>query len=70
MIDKEASYLAVISAIVIVVGHEWLHASSITDQIPNITGTTTAAIDSVSVGLAALVAAGVTINAYVYQVDD
>jgi hypothetical protein len=62
--------LAVISALATVLAHEWLHASSITDQIPNLTGTSTASIGSVSVGLAIFVVGGVAINAYVYQMDD
>jgi hypothetical protein len=61
--------LAGISAITTIGVHEWLHASSITNSIPNLTGTTTASIGSVSVGLAVAVVAGVLLNKYVYEME-
>lgn len=62
MTDGETLAIGGISAGATVAVHEWLHASDVTQDIPNLTGTTAANVGSVSVGLAVAVILGVLIN--------
>ena len=63
--------LAGIAATTTAVVHEWLHSSSITQDIPalDILGVG-ASIGSVSTGLAVATFAGVLLNYYVYEGED
>jgi len=65
---RESSYwLAAISAVAVALGHEWLHRSDITQDLPElgVIGGVSAEIGSVSVGLVALTFASMLINSHV-----
>jgi len=70
MQDK-AIGLAAISAATVALGHEWLHSSDITQDLPELglVGDASSTVGSVSVGLIILTLVGVGINYYVYKMD-
>lgn len=69
--EDKALGLAVISAATVALGHEWLHSSDITQDLPElgIIGGASSTVGSVSVGLIILTLAGVAINYYVYEME-
>lgn len=70
MVDDTALGLAGIAAASTALVHEWLHSSSVTQDLPSLDLLNQGAgIGSVSVGLVIFVALGVLINYYVYEMD-
>lgn len=69
---KKVTALAGISAGTTVLVHEWLHSSTITEDLPEIgiVGNVGSTVGSVSVGLAVFVVIGIMLNYYLgYEMD-